>query len=45
MAKPEGNRDGKGKRNETYKLGADKAIPRPKIVKKVQAQKDLGGLT
>jgi hypothetical protein len=42
MGKIRGNNDGPNGRNETYNVGHRKGIPRPKMVKEVEAGKHPG---
>lgn len=45
MTKIKGNNDGPGGRNETYKIGQRKAVPRPQAVREVEAGKHPGAHT
>ena len=42
MTKIVGNNDGPGGRNETYQIGARKAVPRAQAVKEVEAGRHPG---
>lgn len=42
MTKIIGNNDGKGGRNDTYKIGGRKAVPRTQAVKEVEQGKHPG---
>lgn len=45
MGKITGNNDGPGGRNETYKIGSRKAVPRRQAVKEVDQRKHPGNHT
>jgi hypothetical protein len=45
MTNIRGNRDGPGRRNETYKIGSRKAVPRAQAVKEVDGGKHPGAHT
>ncbi len=42
MTKIKGNNDGPGGRNESYKIGSRKEVPRPQAVKEVKSGKHPG---
>ncbi len=45
MGKIKGNNDGPGGRNDTYKIGSRKQVPRVQAVKEVEAGKHPGNHT
>jgi hypothetical protein len=42
MTKIRGNRDGRGGRNDSYRIGSRPSVPRPQAVREVEAGKHPG---
>lgn len=42
MTKIRGNQDGPGGRNESYRVGSRKSVPRPQAVREVEAGRHAG---